>query len=175
MTGRSGEISLANVELEGALDVRTEYGAVDVRGTEATEYRIETNNESITLDGAHGLLQLHSTYGGITVHNASDAILDLRGHNAKIVFEGSLDLGTNHRVESEYGDIELRLPSSTAVYLDASTQYGNIDCEFDVLVKGADDDTEQKTNEKNLRGPINEGTVELFVKTRNGSITVEAR
>jgi len=175
VTGRNGEISLANVELEGALDVRTEYGAVDVRSTEASAYRIEAQNESISLDGAHGLLQLESSYGGITVRNAYDAVLDLRARNAKIAFEGSLDLETKHRVESEYGDIELRLPSSTAVYLDASTQYGDIDCDFDVLVKGTGDEAERDTNEKTLRGPINEGEVELFVETRNGSITIESR
>ncbi len=170
---QSGSVSLYDGQFDGALDVFTQYGAVAVTRTEAGEYRIETNNGAIKLDGGHGSLWLHSRYGNITARNAHDATLDMVSGNGRLTFEGSLSVEMDHQLESNYGSVTLRLPSDTAVFVDASTDYGRIRCEFDVLVKGEGDEEERRTSGDELRGAINDGSNRLRIKTRNGDIDIE--
>jgi DUF4097 and DUF4098 domain-containing protein YvlB len=170
---QNGAITLKGGQLDGELDLFTHYGAVSVSATEASEYKIETNNGAVELDGGYGSLWLHSHYGDIRVRNARDAILDLNTSNGKVTFEGSLASEADHQVESNYGAILMRLPPDTAVYLDASTTYGRIRCDFDVLVKGGDEDKEGSTSGDDLQGTINGGSDRLRIETRNGDITIE--
>jgi len=172
--GQNGDITMNDFHLNGSLDLSTSFGAVSVARTEASEYKIETRNGAIKLDGGQGFLWLHSDFGDITVESVSNASLDLRSGNGKVSFEGSLSTEADHQVESNFGSVSLRLPSNTAVTLDASTDFGDIRCEFDVLVKGAGDDKERQTTGDELRGTINGGGVKMRVKTRNGDITIEA-
>lgn len=169
----NGNITLQDGQLDGELDLFTHYGAVSVSGTEASEYKLETNNGAIELEGGHGALWLHSHYGDIKVRDAHNAVLDLNTTNGKVIFEGSLAAEADHRLESNYGAVSLRLPSDTAVFLDASTDYGHIRCEFDVLVEGGSDDKEGRSSGDQLRGTINGGSDRLWVKTRNGDIALE--
>jgi DUF4097 and DUF4098 domain-containing protein YvlB len=171
---QNGAITLKGGQLDGELDLFTHYGAVSVAGTEASEYKIESNNGTVELDGGHGSLWLHSHYGDIRVRNARDAILDLNTSNGKVTFEGSLASEADHQVESNYGAILMRLPPDTAVYLDASTTYGRIRCEFDVLVRGGGEDKEGHQSGDDLQGTINGGSDRLRIETRNGDITIEA-
>jgi len=174
VNSQNGAIDLRDGQVDAGLDLFTHYGAVSVTGTEASDYKVETNNGSIELDGGHGLLWLHSHYGDIQVKDVRDAILDLSTTNGKVMFEGSLSLEANHKVESNYGDLTLRLPRNTAAFLDASTDYGRIRCDFDVLVQGGGDEDERRTSGDELRGTINDGAANLQVKTRNGDISIEA-
>jgi DUF4097 and DUF4098 domain-containing protein YvlB len=171
----NGNITLNEVQLEGALDLFTHYGTVRVADTEASAYKIETHNGAITLDGGHGSLWLHSHYGDITVRDAHDATLDLDTTNGNVSVEGSLSAASSHEVESHYGSVSLWLPSDTSVFLDANTTYGHIRCDFDVLVKGGQDDQERDSDGDELRGPINDGSAKLRIKTHNGDINVEKR
>ena len=126
------------------------------------------------LDGAHGMLYLHTSYGDISVENAYDTTLDLDARNGKVSFDGALSRKADHSVESTYADVLLRLPSDTAVYLDARTQYGDIHCDFDVLVTQEGGRAGGSSNEESLRGTINDGEVTLSIDTHNGSITIES-
>lgn len=170
---QNGNIILNDARFDGPLDLFTHYGAVMVADTGASAYQIETRNGAIELNGGRGALWLHSHYGSIAVRDARDATLDLNTNDGKVTFEGSLSTTSDHKVESKYGSVSLRLPADTSIFLDASTTYGHIRCEFDVLIKGGRDDQERGADGDELRGPINDGSVELRVKTRNGDITVE--
>ncbi len=171
----NGNITLKDVQLDGKLDLFTHYGALNVATTEASEYKLETNNGAIQLDGGHGRLWLHSHYGAITVRDARRATLDLNTNNGKVTFEGSLSNEADHHIASHYGDISLRLPADTAVYLDADTHYGRIRCEFDVLIRGGSDEEDSSSSGDELYGAINDGSARLRVKTHNGNITIEAQ
>jgi DUF4097 and DUF4098 domain-containing protein YvlB len=104
----------------------SKFGAVSVFSAAASEYKIETDNGAITLDGGRGPLWLHSSFGDIEVRSAQDATLDLVTSNGKVTFQGSLSTEADHLVESNFGAVLLRLPSDTAVTLDASTDFGRI-------------------------------------------------
>lgn len=171
---QNGDIAANNIHLDGTLDLSTNFGKVSIVRTEASEYKIETRNGAITLEGGHGPLWLHSDFGNITVEGASDATLDLRSKNGQVSFEGSLSSESDHQLESDFGAITLRLPADTAFDLDASTEFGDIRCEFDVLVRGEGKDKERRTSGDDLYGKVNGGSNKLRVKTRNGDITIEA-
>lgn len=171
---QNGDITVNDLRLDRPLDLFTNFGKVSVTRTKASEYKIETRNGPIKLDGGQGSLWLHSDFGDITVESVSNASLDLRSGNGKVSFEGSLSAEADHQVESNFGSVSLRLPSNTAVTLDASTDFGDIRCEFDVLVKGGSDDKEGRSSGDELHGTINGGGARLRVETRNGDITIEA-
>lgn len=171
--GNNGDITFNDVQLDGPLSLSTEYGAVQVARTEASEYRIETNNSPIVLHGGHGVLWVHNKYGDIVIEGAHRAALDLRTTNGEVSFQGTLEPGADHHLESTYGPVSLRLPPDTAVTLDASTEYGRIHSEFDVLVKSQQDEQEKPHSGDALYGTINGGGPELKIRTTNSDITIE--
>jgi DUF4097 and DUF4098 domain-containing protein YvlB len=176
LTARSqnGAITLRDGLLQGELDLYSHYGAVTVAGTEASAYRIETRNGAIELDGGRGPLQLTSHYGDITVWRARDVTLDLTTSNGKVSFEGSLSANADHQAKSDYGDVSLRLPPDVALFLDARTEHGRIQCRFDVLTGGDGEEKDGRSSGDELRGMIHGGGPMLVVESRNGDVIIQS-
>jgi DUF4097 and DUF4098 domain-containing protein YvlB len=171
--GHDRDVDLENVQLEGKLDVSAPYGVVRVTGTTAGEYRIETRDGPIVLDGVSGPLWLRNHYGDITVTGAQDATLDVEVQDGTLSFEGSVDDEAAHRIDGKGGDVNLRLPASTAASLDASTRFGRIECEFPVAAERQVDESDRSDADADrLAGAINGGGVKLRIKVQDGDITI---
>ena len=107
------------------------------------------------------------------MRKARDATLELNTSNGKVTFEGFLSANADHQVESGYGAVSLQLPSDTAFYLDAGTDYGRVRCWFDVLVEAEGEEKEDRSSGDALRGTVNGGGPTLVVNSRNGDIDVQ--
>jgi DUF4097 and DUF4098 domain-containing protein YvlB len=162
----NGGIRAERVELEGALDLESDFDDVTVIDVQALSYRLKSNNGNLTLHGCGGPLDLQTGFGEIEVKDAAEAGLTLVSKNGKIYFSGSLASEGIHSLESEFGGIELVLPSDSAFNLDAETKFGSIQTDFSVAM--------QEFEEKHIIGEVNGGGAILLIYTRNGNINLES-
>ena len=169
------DVELDNVQLEGELRITGRHGSVRVSETTAREYRIETRDGPIELEGASGLLWLRNSFGDITVTDAHEATLDVETNDGEFFFEGRLSGRTGHRVECKVGDVRLRLPADTALWLDANARHGRIDNELSIEAQTSQDgqDESGSPDEAQLEGAINGGKTKLRIKVRDGNIILE--
>jgi hypothetical protein len=80
---------------------------------------------------------------------------------------------TGHRIEVEVGDVTLRLPSDTALWLDANVRHGRIDNELPIQVEKDSADEQSGPDDRALEGAINGGKTKLRIKVRDGNIVLE--
>jgi hypothetical protein len=146
---------------------------VRATGTAAREVRIQTRNGPIEVAGASGPVWLRNSYGDVTVSEGQEVTLDVEMNDGAFTFQGALSGTSGHRIVSEVGDVTLRLPSDTALWLDAATRRGRIEVELPVEAQGSGDEEPGGSDEQQLEGPINGGETRLRIKVRDGDITLE--
>jgi len=176
INGSDRDIELDDVQLEGKLQITGRQGGVRATDTSAREYRIQTRNGPIELEGAAGLVWLRNSFGDITVTGAQDVTLDVESNDGEFWFTGGLADRTGHRIDCEVGDVTLRLPSDTALWLDAQTRHGRIDNELPVDQESAaqaQDKESGSPDQEQLAGAINGGKTKLRIRVRDGNIILE--
>jgi DUF4097 and DUF4098 domain-containing protein YvlB len=163
----SGAVDLESVNVSGALVVEDEFGNINLEKVKAKSYDTQTNSGSIVVDGMQGSLKAHTGFGNITVKNAENATLDLNTESGAIDFEGSLGEGP-HNINSNFGEIEVSIPTDSALNVDFQTDFGRVrsDIPITVTLSGDQDQTRQV-------GTINGGGSEFNVSTNSGSITIK--
>ena len=130
----------------GALELKTSDGDIRVERVEG-EVRAQTSDGDIFVEEVHGRLETSTSDGDIEAAFAAQPTDDCR-------------------LKSSDGDIRIRLAESAGVDLDARTSDGTVSSDFTVPVEG-------KRKDNVLRGPINGGGPELYVKTSDGDIELK--
>jgi DUF4097 and DUF4098 domain-containing protein YvlB len=121
-------------------------------------------NGSILLSDVTGSHELETTNGKIEVTRCAGS-LDASTTNGGIYAELTrVTKGQPLRFETTNGRIEVSVPSSLAVDLDAGTTNGSIRSDLPV--------TTTRTSPNSLRGAINGGGTSLRMRTTNGSIAI---
>jgi hypothetical protein len=97
---------------------------------------------NITVDGINGVLNIRGSSGDVTVSNGSLADNShLSTGEGNITFNGTLTLPSDMTasarfyLQSEHGNIDVTLPASTNVTLDANTNVGKISSDFPITVE----------------------------------------
>lgn len=160
---QNGDITLENGEVDGDLDVESRFGKINLESVIASSYTVNSRNGNINIEGVSGQLNIESEFGRVDISRAENVILDLFVRNGDVIFKGSLDTQNSHKLESNFGSIELSLPSDSAFDLDLTTSFGKITTDFDVFVSG-------EIGKEQLNGKINDGGSVLTIDTKNGDI-----
>jgi DUF4097 and DUF4098 domain-containing protein YvlB len=164
----SGSLALVGGASTG-YDLSTDYGDVEVRDASGA-LLARTASGSVRVDDFTGPVDAESRYGDVEV----DALVgDLRAVTASgdvtvVARAGSL-VESPWELASSYGDVELVAPADLACVLDASTGYGEIACEFDLLVNAGERD------EDRLRGTIGAGGPALVMTSSSGDVELRRR
>ena len=166
----SGHVTLTKVNISGDLLITNDFGDLELNQTMADSYNLTSNSGSITIDGAKNEVTAHTDFGNIVVKNAKNAILDLTSNSGAIEFSGSLGDGP-HTLQSDFGDINLALPTDTKLTVDLKTDFGNIESDLPITVTLTGNSDSDKSQ---IVGSINGGGVQLNVQTNSGGITINA-
>lgn len=131
-----------------------------------------TSVGNVTLNGLNGVLNVKNDIGNITVQNATlSPGSTLETGTGNVTFNGSMNTSAGsssnqsiYTLQSESGNLNVTLPASINVTLDAYTNSGNITSDFDV--------SRIKLADGSLEGPIIYGTtpnalLKLHVSTGN--------
>lgn len=125
---------------------------------------VENTNGSVQASGLSGRLELETTNGRIDVERCSGA-LEAATTNGSISAElTQVTKGQPLRFETTNGRIEVVLPPTVALDVDASTTNGGIKTDLPIATRSVD--------RNSLRGTINGGGTSLRLRTTNGSISI---
>ena len=166
----SGKTSITKVNITKELKVDNDFGEIELKQAMADSYDLHTNSGAITVDGAKGKLKAYTDFGNIEISNAKSVTLDVKTNSGTIEFSGSLGTGP-HNVKSDFGNIELALPTDTKLNVDLKTDFGQISSDLPITVTL----TESSSSEEDqIVGAINSGGEQLTVNTNSGSINITA-
>ena len=149
--------------IEGTCLIRTSNGEIsleDIKG----DVDAKTSNGRINIDQLEGTAKLRTSNGEIDLEDMVGEV-DASTSNGAISFEGSLIAGSDNRLESSNGRIEVELWAPISINLDASTSNGDIDCEVPILATTTKDD--------HLVGTIGDGEADLYIDTSNSDVIIK--
>ena len=164
----SGKVSITKVNISKELKVDNDFGEIELKQTFAGSYDLHTNSGGVTVDGAKNKLKAYTDFGNINIKNAQSVTMDLKTNSGTINFSGSLGTGP-HMVKSDFGGIELALPTDSKLDVDLKTDFGGISSDIPLTVT-LDGDTDKN----HQVGTMNGGGGQLTVSTNSGGINITA-
>jgi DUF4097 and DUF4098 domain-containing protein YvlB len=124
-----------------------------------------TSNGKISLKGGKGRIAARSEFGALELA-AVQATVTAHSGNGQIHFSGSLENG-DHTFSSNFGDVVLTLPADSQFRIDARTEFGSVNCAFDLT-------RSESSTDSHLLGDVGKGPgVNITIKTDNGSVEVK--
>lgn len=166
MKAGSGRVQLSDLAVEGGLEVESTFGEIRLTGVDAQGYRLTSGSGQITADLVRGKVIVQSRQNDVRITGGQDATLDLESGTGQIVYRGSFGAGP-HRLETNFGNVQIELPQDSAFDVDLQTTFGSIESEFEIIRSSSSD-------EKHWIGSVNGGGPEIAASTQNGSISLEA-
>lgn len=161
----SGEVRLSSIN--GRLQVETISGDVQLGDGAVDGATVNTTSGEIDLDGVNGELQIGTVSGDISVRDANASQLDISTTSGGINYDGAFGAGSDSKVSTISGDVDLTLPEDSSFSLNASTVSGDISNDFELA--GAQND------QRSLTGTIGSGGPTLTVETTSGDISLDRR
>jgi DUF4097 and DUF4098 domain-containing protein YvlB len=143
----NGAVSLDTIS--GSVQVHTSNAAINARGLDG-HCVLTTSNGLVAASGRFQSLEIWSTNAAVSAHAQSGSRMD-----------------TGWSIRTTNGGIELAVPSDLKANLTAGTTNGGIMLRLPVAVQG-----EQRGAQ--LRGTLGGGGPELFVRTTNAGVRLDA-
>ena len=139
------------------------------------------NGGDITVDGVNGSHEFSNVNGGIDLKNISGSVVANTLNEDLNVSFTTVTPGTPMAFTSLNGDVNLTLPSTVKINIDAKTDNGDLYSDFDVKIieKNAGAKSEKKngfykiSKDQSILGAINGGGAEVLLKTLNGDIFIK--
>ena len=163
-----GDSPGADIEITAPLntrvELRTSNGGVEVYGMHQSG-TVRTSNGKIVMEDLIGDFDLSTTNGSVTITLARGTF-DVETVNGRIEFDGEIVPGGINRMTTVNGSVEIKLQGTPSVKLEASSGNGSVTTRFPILTTSTGD-------KRHLVGTIGVGDAELFVRTINGSVTIQ--
>jgi hypothetical protein len=128
------------------------------------EMDVESRGGSVTAGRVNGKVRAVAEGGSVSISEAMDSV-DARAAGGSVAAYISKQPASDSRLIAEAGNVDLRLPASIAVSLNAECSAGRIDSDFSVagIVH---------TSDTRLKGDINGGGPAILVRASAGNITL---
>lgn len=166
LKNQSGLIHISDFQVSEKFSAASDFGDVKIENVLARKYDIHTKNGNVFLNKANNsYIKIVSDFGNLDLSNIKQAQLDLKTKNGSITFRGSLT-PEDHIVQTDFGNILLRLPANQSINFDMSTGFGTIQTEHEIFISG-------DMSNDHWVGKLNEGGGLLTIETENGNITLE--
>ena len=162
----SGLVRLSDMLVDGELQVESNFGEIRLTGVEAQGYRLTSGSGMISADLVRGQVIARSQQNDVRITGGEEATLDLESGTGQLIYRGSLGPGP-HRLETNFGDIQIGLPQDSAFDVDLETNFGTLESEFEI-------DLSTSSDEKRWTGSVNGGGDVITASTQNGSISLDA-
>src|SRR2546423_12066086 len=123
---RGGSIQFHNVA--GPVTVRTDGGSISIHDI-GGDVEATSNGGSVSVGRANGKVIARANGGSVTIDEATDAI-DAKAAGGSVAAYISKQPRSDSKLIAEAGNVELRLPESIAVNIDASCSAGRFSNDF---------------------------------------------
>lgn len=162
---KSGDLTLAGAHVE-RLQLDTRYGRVSVHDAEG-DLRASSRSGSVELSAVRGDVVAESQYGRVAVEGVLTG-LRVRSSSGDVRVR-ALDGSTNSRnwdLSSGYGQVTLQVPPGFGCRLEASTRYGEVECDLPVTIDGG------KRKNGALRGTVGAGGPVVALSSGSGNVAL---
>ncbi|MCZ6598306.1 MAG: DUF4097 family beta strand repeat-containing protein [Planctomycetota bacterium] len=166
----SGSIEVAGA---GAGDhvLHSGYGSVRIRdagGSTGGSIRATSSSGDVVLDDVAGRVEAQSGYGDVEVTGVLTVVLakSSSGSVQVTALRGST-AEADWKLESSYGDVEIRLPSAFSCIIDASTSYGSIDTDSSLDLRPVENGAGEVA-----AGALGEGGAKVRLHTYSGDVEI---
>lgn len=156
---KGGSVQFANVT--GPVMARTDGGSVSIRDV-GGDFEATSNGGSVAALRVNGKVMARANGGSVTIAEATDAI-DAKAAGGSVEAYISKQPRSDSKLVAEAGNVDLRLPETIAVNMDASCSAGRLRSDFSL--HGHQDDDRWK-------GTINGGGPLVMVRASAGNINV---
>jgi len=153
--------SLQFRDVNGPLLARTNGGSITVHDV-GGDVDATSNGGSVSLGRANGKVVARANGGSVSIDEATDAI-DAKAAGGSVAAYVSKQPRSDSKLIAEAGNVELRLPESIAINIDASCSAGRLSSQFSL--NGHQDD-------ERLKGTINGGGPLVMVRASAGNIHI---
>ena len=145
-------------------------------GNAPVTLNIETSVGNVQISGLNGVMTVKDDIGNVTVQQAQ--LFDgshLETGTGNVTFSGSLDTTLNpqaaYKFQCEVGNLNVTLPATTSIILDANTNVGGIKSAFPITAQNSD-------GSANYYGPLLPGasptpTATLVLDVSSGNIGIQ--
>ena len=156
---KGGSIQFRNVT--GPVTARTDGGSISLRDV-GGDLDATSNGGSVAAGRVNGKVVARANGGSVAIDEATDAI-DAKAAGGSVAAYISKQPRSDSKLIAEAGNVELRLPESIAVNMDASCSAGRLSSDFSL--NGHQD-------ENRLKGTINGGGPLVMVRASAGNIYI---
>ncbi|MDP6513428.1 MAG: DUF4097 family beta strand repeat-containing protein [SAR202 cluster bacterium] len=147
-----------------SVELRTSNGMIELFGMHRSG-TVRSSNGKIVMADVVGDFDVTTSNGAVSIARASGTF-NVETSNGRIDFAGDIVPGGSNRMTTSNGSVEITLNGSPSVELDASTSNGSITTRLPILTTTIDD-------KHHIVGKIGAGDAELYVRTANGSVTLQ--
>jgi DUF4097 and DUF4098 domain-containing protein YvlB len=148
VSNRNGNVEVA--DLSGNQDISNRFGAVEVR--------------QVTGD-----VTVSNSFGRITVENVHGRV-EVQARNSDVFMSFDKRVQKDVQLSTRFGKVTIELPSDSSFRIDAHTQFGRIDSDFESLQKSRSD-----VAKESAQGQIGQGGPQITISTLNGNIHLVRR
>jgi DUF4097 and DUF4098 domain-containing protein YvlB len=154
-----GSLDFDNIE--GNISGKTSGGSISI-GEVVGQSNIRTSGGSIHIKLAEGPVDAHTSGGSITVEEVIGAIkAHTSGGSVKATISRQPD--SDCSLTTSGGSITVHLSTDIGLDLDAKTSGGRVHSDFRIALSG-------EVNKRSMKGEMNGGGPELYLRTSGGSI-----
>lgn len=154
---KGGSLQIGNVT--GPVTARTDGGSISLRDV-GGDLEATSNGGSVAVARVNGKVMARANGGSVAIEEATDAI-DVKAAGGSVHAYISKQPRGDSKLVAEAGNVELRLPESIAVNIDAACSAGPLHSDFSL--HGHQDDDR-------LKGAINGGGPLVMVRASAGNI-----
>jgi DUF4097 and DUF4098 domain-containing protein YvlB len=154
---KGGSVQFGHVT--GPVTTRTDGGSVSIRDV-GGDFDATANGGSVAVGRVTGRVVARANGGSVTIDEATDAV-DVKAAGGSVSAYISKQPSSDSKLIAEAGNVELRLPESISVNIDAACSAGRLSSDFSL--HGHQDD-------EHWKGKLNSGGPLVMVRASAGNI-----
>ncbi len=162
---RNGSVDVSGVK--GNATITNRYAPISVENVQG-ELTINGRNNSIDVQHIEGDIRSDSSYQNVSIRDGRGAVT-VNSRNGDILIGFVKPPQKNITITSRYGNVTLELPSGSSFTVDARTEHGQVESEFEGL------NTTKSNREGSISGHAGQGGPQITVTLRNGDIHLDKR
>jgi hypothetical protein len=162
---RNGSVDVSTVK--GNAVINNSYAPVNVESVQGT-LTINGRNNSVDVQHVDGDINSDSSYQNVNIRDARAGVR-ITSRNGDLTLSFERPPQKDVTISSRFGSVTVDLPSSSAFIIDARTEFGEIDSDFDGL------NHDNSRRERALTGKVGQGGPKITIELRNGNLHLGKR
>src|SRR5262249_388334 len=162
---RNGSVDVSGIK--GSASIVNAFAPINVQNIQG-DLTISGRNNGVDVRHVEGDIRTDSSFQNVTIQDPLGAVT-VTSRNGDLLLSFERPPVKNVSIASRFSNVTLELPSSSAFAIDAHTEFGEVESDFQGLT------INRSNREKSINGDVSRGGPRLTISTRNGAIRIQKR